>query len=232
MIASELAAIVGDRPHSRDLARQMRHQEGDMKAAGEKAEMQPPIAALGGGFAELLAQAQSSVRGRGWCRARSNCRRAAASGKASGRVSSVAPATPIIAPTQPTPRIAACTTGAKTNCPSEPPALMIPAAQRAPLAGHALHHRADQDRQAAGAGAERADDAERRDQRPFRMNERRHRGAERQHDPAKGDDPAGAEAVGQRAEHRLRKAPDKLADRHRQADRRRCRARSRRRAGR
>src|SRR5690606_16051929 len=50
------------------------------------------------------------------------------SGHASGKVSSEAAASPNMATPQPAALIASCTSGANTNCPSEPPALMSPAA--------------------------------------------------------------------------------------------------------
>ena len=50
-------------------------------------------------------------------------------GQANGSVSRLAPATVSIAVIQPKPEMIACTIGAKTNWPSEPPALTRPAAK-------------------------------------------------------------------------------------------------------
>jgi hypothetical protein len=57
------------------------------------------------------------------------------SGQASGIVSRVTAARPNSAVTQPKPAISHCDSGAKTNCPKEPPALMKPDAKARRSAG-------------------------------------------------------------------------------------------------
>ena len=54
--------------------------------------------------------------------------RAGAAQRMSGNAAIVMSASDHIAPIQPTPWISFCEIGANTNCPNEPPALMMPAA--------------------------------------------------------------------------------------------------------
>ena len=189
-----------------------------MKAAGEKAELQPPIAALRRGFAQLLAE--RSALGRVL---RRGSRRQVAAAPAhrdrerQGQQRRAADADHRAGPADAEDR--RLHQRREDELPERAGGIDDPRRGGAPLARQALHDRTDQDRQAARAGAERADHAERRDELPFRMHKGRRRGADGEHQPAEDDHPARPIAVGYRAEDRLRQPPDKLRDRHREADR-------------
>ena len=187
-----------------------------MKAAGEKAEMQPPIAALRGGLAQLPAERhvlRAPLRGFWRCVAAP----AHEEGERQGQEHRAADADHRTGPADAEDR--GLHQRRKDELPERPGGVDDPGGERAALARQALHHRADQDRQAAGPGAERADDAERRDELPLAVDERSGRGAGGGHQSAEHDHPARSVAVGDRAENRLRHAPDELPDRDRQADR-------------
>src|SRR5207248_4979838 len=87
-----------------------------------------------------------------------------------------------------------------------------------PLRRQALHHRADQDREARRPRAGRAEDSERGDQFAFRVHKGDRRGAEGEQYGAEHDDASRAKAVGDRAEKGLRRAPHELTDRDGEAD--------------
>ena len=140
------------------------------------------------------------------------------SAPASGMVASAATAMAIIALTQPNALISAWLSGANTNWPKLPPALMKPAAKARFSAGSASGGGADQDGEAAGPGAGRCQHPKRQEQHPRARNERRERAARRKQDGAGNDHAGRAVLVGDRAEDRLRDAPDELSHGQGEAD--------------
>ena len=132
----------------------MRDQERDVEAAGEETGVQTQVARIAQRDAHLLAKRQMRHRrqARGGACACSVERR---SGSTSGIVSSAANAVANIALAQPAAPMMSCTSGANTNCPIEPPALMKPGRERALLGRQTLRGDADQDRETARRGAGR-----------------------------------------------------------------------------
>ncbi len=105
------------------LARQVRHQERDVKSAGEKADVQQQVAAVAHRVADGVPRRRLAPAA--WCVRR---RADGLTTRARGRAPSVITASDHIAPIQPSAWISACDIGANTNCPNDPPALMMPAA--------------------------------------------------------------------------------------------------------
>ena len=118
---------------------------------------------------------------------------------------------------QPQALMTSCVTGANTNCPSEPPALMVPAAIERCDALRCRERPADEDREAAGPGTGGAEHAEREQQPHLGSGECREREARGQQQRAEREHTERAELVRQRAEHWLGGAPHELADREREA---------------
>ena len=160
-------------------ARQMRHEKRDMESAGEEAGVQQEIAAVAHRVAYGVATAADRVAAP-WCTGAGGL-----TTRTRGRAPSVITASDHIAPIHPSTWISACEIGAKTNCPNDPPALMMPAALPRLSAGEALRCCADQHREAAGARADRRQQAERYDEAEARGHEGRQRRADRQHDEAR-----------------------------------------------
>ena len=126
---SELADTLPGRPQ-RSTAPGRWGQKGDVEAAGKETGVQAPVAAVGKGDAQLVPMPPRSPPP-----PPSGCSALWRSGQETGIVSRVTAARPNSAVASPKPAISHWDSGAKTNCPKEPPALMKPDAKAAASAG-------------------------------------------------------------------------------------------------